>query len=170
MSNLLPLFKWNLRCATSIKNSCYVIAHFYKSGKHKQTIINLLALPGRITYTFQEQYRWHCADGIVTSTPTRLIPTLEHFQNSNWNAPHLFLIRIGVGHWQDAVKTPSLKPQWVHKTGCAASALYAIVQGVAAHRHYNRKSSSMSNVIISFFMTEDRSGRSLTVISWFGSR
>ena len=32
---------------------------------------------------------------------------------------------IGVGLGQDTVRIPFLKPKWVHKTGCAVSALFA---------------------------------------------
>ena len=55
------------------------------SGKHKQTITKVLALPGGIkTYTFRNSGGdTSCADEIVTSIPTRLKPALEHFQNSN---------------------------------------------------------------------------------------
>ena len=86
---------------------------------------------------------------------------MHYFQGSREHRPSLG----GLTNRRRTLTGYRLKPQWVHKTGCAASALYAIVQGVAAHQHYNRKSSSMSKVIISLFMTEDRSGRSLIVIS-----
>ena len=48
------------------------------SGKLKQTITKLLALPGGKNLHYQEQWGWHRADEIVTSIPTRL-----KFQNSN---------------------------------------------------------------------------------------
>ena len=53
-------------------------ADYYESRKQKRTIINLLALPGGITYIFRDS-----ADEIVMSIPTRLMPALEHYQNLN---------------------------------------------------------------------------------------
>ena len=38
-----------------------------------------------------------------------------------------------------AVRIPSLKPQWAHKTGRVVCPLYALCAGAAAHRHYNCK-------------------------------
>ena len=64
------------------------------SGKLKQTITKLLALPGGIkNLHFQEQWGWHCADEIdKIETWFRAFPKFKLI-----NAPHLYLTQIGVG-------------------------------------------------------------------------
>ena len=81
-----------------------VIDHYYKSSKHKQTIINLLALPGRITYTFRNSR----GDTVQTELSRRLLQDWYLLSNISKiqtdNAPHLHSIRIDVGYWQDTAQ------------------------------------------------------------------
>ena len=79
----MPLFG-AAYAAPNIGTTILYTAHYFKSGKQKQTIINLLALSRQNkNLHIQEQWGWHWADKIVTSTPTRLDPVLDHFQNPN---------------------------------------------------------------------------------------
>ena len=107
------------------------------SGKLKQTLTKLLALPGGIkTYTSRNS-----GDDTVQTKLSRRSPqnwTLfwNTFKIQTNNAPHFHLIESGVGYRWAMVRIPLLKPKRVHKTGCAVSAIYALCAGTAAH---NRK-------------------------------
>ena len=64
------------------------------------------------------------------------------------NALHFNLIETGVGYWRAIVRIPLLKPKWVHQTGCAVSAIYALCAGTAAPDIITENSSSGHGVLL----------------------